>query len=130
MRHKPAVILRAADIDRAELPFVQRLDPRSKFTGAWLAQLAGLQRIGLSRGRLPARDGQSFTYHAHLAEEEWVYILTGRAKARIDGRDYELAAGDFAAFPAPQAAHVLANPYAEDCTYLFGGERMTATDVL
>jgi GST-like protein len=120
--------MRAADIARAELPFVQRLNPRSSFAGTWLARLAGLQRTGVSRGRLPP-GGESFAYHAHLAEEEWVYILEGRALARIDGREHELGAGDFVAFPAPQAAHILTNPYAIECVYLFGGERRMAPDV-
>jgi GST-like protein len=129
MPHKMPVILRAAEIDRAEVPMVQRLNPRSQFRGAWLARLAGLERIGLSRGRIPP-GGESFAYHAHLAQEECVLILSGRARARIGGQDYELGPGDFAAFPAPQAPHVLANPYDEDCVYVMAGERGLASDVL
>ena len=129
MAHKTAVILRAADLDRAEVPLVQRLNPRSKFSDAWLTRLAGLERIGLSRARIPP-GGESFAYHAHQAEEEWIFIVSGRARARIDGRDHELGPGDFAAFPAPQAAHLLTNPYGEDCVYLMGGERGLVTDVL
>ncbi|HEU0036010.1 MAG TPA: cupin domain-containing protein [Kofleriaceae bacterium] len=126
--HKTAVVLRAAEVARAELPLVQRLDPESRFSASLLARLAGLQRTGVSRGRIPP-GGTSYTYHAHLAEEEWLYILDGRARARIDDREYELAAGDFAAFPAPQAAHVLTNPYDRDCLYLFGGERRAAPEI-
>jgi len=129
MPHKTAVILRAADIDRAEVPLVQRLNPRSRFNDAWLSRLAGLGRIGLSRGRIPP-GAESFAYHAHHAEEEWLFIVSGRARARIDGRDHELGAGDFAAFPAPQAPHLLTNPYDEDCVYLMGGEPSLPTDVL
>ena len=76
MPHKSAVILRATDIARAELPFVQRRDTQSQFSGTWLTGLAGLQRIGVSRGRIPP-GGQSFTYHAHLAEEEAVVADEG-----------------------------------------------------
>jgi len=129
MPHKTAVILRAADIDRAEVPLVQRLNPRARFSDAWLTRLAGLERIGLSRGRIPP-GSESFAYHAHQAEEEWVFIVSGRARARIDGMDHELGPGDFAAFPAPQAPHLLTNPYGEDCVYLMGGERGLVTDVL
>lgn len=124
-----AVILRAADIDRAEVPYVQRLNPRSRFRDAWLTQLAGFQRIGLSRARIPP-GGESFAYHAHRAEEEWVFIVSGRARARIDDQDHDLGPGDFAAFPAPQAPHLLRNPFDEDCVYLMGGERGLVTDVL
>jgi GST-like protein len=128
MPHKHPVILRAADIARGELPFVQRLNPESRFSGTWLSRLAGLARVGVSRGRIPP-GGQSFAYHAHLAEEEWIYILEGRARARIADREHELGPGDFVAFPAPQAPHLLANPFAADCVYLFGGERGAAIDI-
>jgi len=128
MPHKPAVVLRAADLARAELPWTQRLNPRCRFFGTPLGRLAGFARVGVSRGRIPP-GGESFAYHAHTIEEEWVYIVSGRARARIDGRELELAAGDFAAFPAPQAPHLLANPYDEDCVYVMGGER-PPTDVL
>jgi GST-like protein len=129
MPHKTAVLLRAADLDRAEVSLVQRLNPRCRLFASGLARLAGLERIGLSRGRLPP-GGEAFAYHAHEAEEEWLFIVSGRARARIDGRDHELAPGDFVAFPAPQAPHLLGNPYGEDCVYLMGGERGLVTDVL
>src|SRR5262249_25197858 len=129
MPHKTAVILRAADIDRTEIALEQRLNPRSQFRDAWLAHTAGLHRIGLSRGRIPP-GGESFAYHAHHAEEEGVVIVSGRARARIDGREYDLGPGDFAAFPAPQAPHLLTNPFDEDCVYLMGGEPRLPTDVI
>jgi GST-like protein len=129
MPHKTAVILRAADIDRTEIALEQRLNPRSRFRDAWLAHVAGLERVGLSRGRIPP-GGESFAYHAHHAEEEWLYIVSGRARARIDDREVDLGPGDFAAFPAPQAPHLLTNPFDEDCVYLYGGEAGLATDVI
>jgi len=129
MPHKTAVVLSAAEIDRAEVSLVQRLNPRSRFFDAWLARLAGLERVGLSRGRIPP-GGESFAYHAHLTEEEWIFLVSGRARARIDGKDHDLGPGDFAAFPTPQAAHLLTNPFADDCVYLMGGERSRPTDVV
>src|SRR5258708_17919001 len=77
MPHKPPVILHAAEIDRAEAPWLQRLNPRCKFAGTGLAVLAGLRRTGISRARIPP-GGESFAYHPHLVEEEWIYILRGR----------------------------------------------------
>ncbi len=121
--------MRAADSAGAEGVLQQQLNPRAKFFTTGLARLAGLERTGVSRGRIPP-GGEAFAYHAHLREEEWVFILAGRARARIDDEELELAAGDFAAFPAPQAPHLLTNPYADDCVYLMGGERGSATDVL
>ncbi|HEY5948488.1 MAG TPA: cupin domain-containing protein [Kofleriaceae bacterium] len=129
MQQRKAVIVTAAEVTQLETPFVQRLNPRSRFFGAGLARHAGLERTGVSRGRIPP-GGESFAYHAHLREEEWIYILQGRARARIDGEWIELAANDFVGFPTPQVPHLLTNPYAEDCVYLMGGERTGGVDVL
>jgi GST-like protein len=128
MIHKKAVVLRAVEIARREVELVQRLNPRSKFTATHLSGIAGFERLGVSRGRIPA-GGEAFAYHAHVREEEWVFVIAGRAKLRVDGEDIELAAGDFAAFPAPQPPHILTNPFDEDCVYLMGGESIES-DVL
>ena len=61
----------------------------------------------------------------HQQEEEWVYILSGRAVSRIDGREYQLEAGDFVGFPTPSVAHIMANPGPDDLIYLMGGENKT-----
>ncbi|MGH9891065.1 MAG: cupin domain-containing protein [bacterium] len=53
---------------------------------------------------------ESFTYHSHHREEEWIYILSGQAIAEIDGAEYEVGPGDFMAFPTPSVAHHLRNP--------------------
>lgn len=129
MVHRKAVILRAADIARHELPWVQRLNPRSSFAGSPLSRIAGFERVGVSRGRIPP-GGEAFAYHAHQREEEWIYIVEGRARLRVDGEEVELAAGDFAAFPAPQPPHLLTNPYQAECLYLMGGDRTASPDVL
>jgi uncharacterized cupin superfamily protein len=76
---------------------------------------------GVSRVRVPA-GRESFVYHAHHREEEWVYILEGRAIAEIDDTEYEVGPGDFLAFPTPSVAHHLRNPFGEDLVYLMGGE--------
>jgi uncharacterized cupin superfamily protein len=38
-------------------------------------------------------------YHSHQSEEEWLYILSGRGVAEIDGEEMDVAAGAFMAFP-------------------------------
>lgn len=129
MVHKRAIVIRAADGAKAEAELQQRLDPAAKFYATGLARIAGFERTGVARGRIPP-GGQAFAYHAHLREEEWVFILEGRARARLGGEEVELASGDFVGFPAPQAAHVLTNPYDRDCIYLFGGERTPRPEVL
>ncbi|MGZ5131294.1 MAG: cupin domain-containing protein [Caldimonas sp.] len=114
-------ILRKAEIAAKASTFSHPWNPRSEISGTWLGRLGGLSRTGVSLGRL-APGKESFAYHLHHLEEEWLYILSGRALASIDGNDYELAAGDFVAFPTPSVAHNLANPFDEELVYLMGGE--------
>ena len=93
-----------------------------------LASNTGMQRIGIHLVRIePGQD--STTHHYHDADEEFIYILSGRGRARIGDEEFEVAAGDFMGFPAPSPPHSMHNPYAEDLTYLMGGERW-ATDVV
>jgi uncharacterized cupin superfamily protein len=114
-------ILRKAQIAAAAATFSHPWNPASQITGTQLSRMGGLERSGVSLARL-APGKESFAYHLHHTEEEWVYILSGRAAACIDGATYELAAGDFVAFPAPSVAHNIANSGTEDLIYLMGGE--------
>lgn len=92
-----------------------------------LSMAAGLQRTALSLARVPPGK-ESFVYHSHERDEEFLYILSGRGRAEIDGRFYKVGPGDFMGFTAPGPAHLLANPYDEDLVYLMGGER-TGLDI-
>ena len=96
-------------------------NPNSEMYGTRLGALVGLSRVGVNRVRVPGGK-ESFVYHSHYGEEEWIYILSGRGIAEIDGEEYEVAAGDFMGFPTPAVAHHLRNPYDEDLVYLVGGE--------
>ena len=114
-------ILRAAEIAACQKTFSHPWNPKSEIRGTWMGKIAGLSRTGVSLGRLAAGK-ESFAYHLHHTEEEWVYVLSGRAVTHIDGQDYELGPGDFAAFPTPSVAHNMANPFSEGLVYLMGGE--------
>lgn len=118
-------LVRAARIQAAEATFSHPWNPRSRITGAHLSRMGGLARTGVSLARL-APGAESFAYHAHHREEEWIYILAGEAVARIDGREYVLHTGDFVAFPTPSVAHLLANRSAAEVVYLMGGENRDA----
>ncbi len=96
-------------------------NPNSEMYGTRLGARAGLSRTGVNRVRIPGGK-ESFIYHSHYREEEWIYILSGRGVAEIDGEEYEVGVGDFMGFPAPGVAHHLHNPYDEDLVYLVGGE--------
>jgi uncharacterized cupin superfamily protein len=112
---------KAEELGAQERVFSQRLNPNSHLRRTGLSRLAGLTRAHVSLGRiLPGKD--SFAYHAHRCEEEWVYILSGRAIADIDGQSYEVGPGDFMGFPTPGVAHLLRNPFDAELVYLMGGE--------
>jgi uncharacterized cupin superfamily protein len=87
-----------------------------------LSMLAGLSRTVLTLARVPPGK-ESFVYHRHERDEEFVYIVEGRGRAEIGDEVFEVGPGDFMGFTAPGVAHHLTNPYDEDLVYLMGGER-------
>ena len=120
---QPKILLPLAEIQAVEETCVAHpLNPKSEVYIKQLGLEAGLKRTGLSLARIPPGK-ESFLYHSHHVEEEFVYVLSGRGRAEIDGRMYEVGPGDFMGFPAPGAAHHLINPYDVDLVYLMGGER-------
>jgi uncharacterized cupin superfamily protein len=87
-----------------------------------LGELVGLQRIGVHIVRLePGRE--STQYHYHDADEEFLYILQGRALAEIGEERFEVGAGDFMGFATPSPPHTLVNAFDQDLVYLMAGER-------
>jgi len=81
-----------------------------------------LRRLSLSIARVPPGK-ESFLYHRHERDEEFLLILSGRGLAEIGDVVAEIGPGDFMGFPAPDGPpHHLVNPYAEDLVYLMGGE--------
>lgn len=118
---KPHPLVRSAQSVAAAQTFSHPWNSKSQVTGTRLGQMAGLSRTGVSIVRIVA-GRESFVYHAHHCEEEWLYILSGRGVAEIDGTEYEVGPGDFMGFPTPSVAHHLRNPGPEDLVYLMGGE--------
>ncbi len=116
-------LLEAAAISAAvEVGIRHPLNPNSEVYLRQLSEAVGLQRVRLTLARIPPGK-ESFAYHAHLADEEFVYILSGRGRAEIGDRTIEVGAGDFMGFATPSIGHHLTNPYDEDLVYLMGGER-------
>lgn len=114
-------IVRAEEMEEGESGFSHPWNPNSEMYGTRLGALVGLSRVGVNRVRVPGGK-ESFIYHSHQREEEWIYVVSGRAVAEIDGEEHEVSAGDFMGFPTPGVAHHLRNPYDEDLVYLVGGE--------
>lgn len=116
-------ILRKSEIESKTFSFSHPWNPRSEIVGTMMGRLAGLKRTGVSLVRvLPGKE--SFAYHLHHREEEWVYVLSGHAVTTIDGQEYLLEPGDFVAFPTPSVAHIMANRAQVDLVYLMGGENL------
>jgi uncharacterized cupin superfamily protein len=117
-------LLRANEIERREGALPHPWDPSTRVVGTRLGEALGLLRVGVVVARVPP-GAESFAYHAHHHEEEWVYILSGCGVAEIDGQELAVGPGDFLAFPAPSVAHNLRNPFDYDLVYLMGGERLS-----
>ena len=116
-------ILRKAEIAAKTFTFSHPWNPESEIIGTMMGRLAGLKRTGVSLVRVPPHK-ESFAYHLHHREEEWVYIISGTATSLIDGAEYTLEPGDFVAFPTPSVPHLIANRTEHDLVYLMGGENL------
>ena len=101
--------------------FSHPLNPRSEIAGVALSRLTGMTRTGVNLLRV-APGKESTAYHTHASEEEWLYVLSGRGIAEIDGAEHEVGPGDFMGFPAPSVGHNLRNPFDQELVYLVGGE--------
>jgi uncharacterized cupin superfamily protein len=117
--HPP--LIRAAEAQAAFTTHSHPWNEKSELTGAQLGRMAGLKRTGVSLVQIePGKE--SFVYHSHEREEEWIYILSGSGTAEIDGEDHPVSSGDFMGFPTPSVAHHLRNTGSEPLVYLMGGE--------
>lgn len=89
-----------------------------------LGDLLGLSDLGLHLVRV--EPGHATTeHHFHGQDEEFLYILSGRAEATIGAETFEVGPGDFMAFPKDLPAHSMqvSAEAAEDLVYLMGGTR-------
>lgn len=89
-----------------------------------LGDLAGLGDMGVHLVRIePGRE--TTEHHFHGQDEEFLYVISGRAVATIGEEEVEVGPGDFMAFPKNSPAHSMRVPAdaAEDLVYLMGGTR-------
>jgi len=116
---KPA-LLRADEIRAREESGGHPWNPRSHVTGTRLGFATGLKLLGINLLKI-APGKESFVYHNHRYEEEWIYILSGRGIAEIEGVEHEVGPGDFMGFVVePPVAHHLRNPFDDELVYLCG----------
>ncbi|MCG8361500.1 MAG: cupin domain-containing protein [Kiloniellales bacterium] len=117
---RAAIVLTADQVADKRMAFSHPWGRDSKLTGTWLSRETGMTGTGVGLITVPPGH-ESFARHAHLHEDEWVYILSGKGLALLGAREVEVGPGDFIAMPAPQEPHVLRNPFEVDLTYLTGG---------
>lgn len=115
--------LSARDIEAIEEVHVRHpLNPASDVFLKRLAPVFGLERLALYIARVPPGK-ESFVFHRHERDEEFLVILAGRGRAEIGETTIEVGPGDMMGFPAPDGPpHHLANPFDIDLVYLMGGE--------
>jgi len=94
MTRKPGKVIRAAQIQSERAAYRQRLNPRSRFEGSELSRPAGMEKLGVSIAWLKPGE-ESFAFHAHMVEEEWLYMLSGRAVVEMADERVEVGPGDF-----------------------------------
>ena len=87
-----------------------------------LGDACGMKQLGVHLVRIEPGH-ESTEYHTHSADEEWIYILSGRGLAEIGGSAAEVEAGDFMGFVAGSAPHTMKNRSDADLVYLVGGTR-------
>ena len=95
---KPSLnIVRSADIAAHSQEFSHPWNPNSELHGTQLARSVGLKRTGVNFIRVPAGK-ESYVYHSHQCEEEWIYVLAGHLRLVLGDQDWVLGAGEVAEF--------------------------------
>jgi uncharacterized cupin superfamily protein len=75
---------------------------------------------GLGCGAFRVKPGKrAFPKHAHLANDEAIYVVSGSGSLTVGDVEETLTAGDFVMLPrGSECAHVLVNSGADDLVYL------------
>lgn len=113
-----------------ELPireFQHDVDPHARRLMRRLDRPTGLKRQSVCWTRVEP-SAFSSAYHTHTLTDEWVYILAGRARARVGDDTFEVGPHDFIGHPAGSAPHQM--QATEALIYLMGGERSLLDDVM
>lgn len=124
----PPFITHIDDVPEVEGRYPAPFDAEALTFGRDIGRVAGVERLGTYIERLPPGRRTS-RLHAHLREEETVYVLAGSPVLRWQApgeetQETDLRAGSFVAFPAGTGiAHCLYNPGPEDARLLVVGER-------
>jgi uncharacterized cupin superfamily protein len=107
-------------VNIADVPLLDR-GHGEKFALQWgrIGPLVGAKALGCAL-HVVAAGKRAFPYHAHHANEELFFILSGTGEYRYGDKTYPIKTGDFLAAPAggPEVAHQIINTGAEEMRYL------------
>lgn len=124
----PSYVVHRDDVEEVEGSNPAPYDAEKLTLYRDVARAAGSTRVGFAIERLLPGRRSSFT-HAHLHEEELVYVVSGRCHLRVvepgkEAREIPLRAGHFVAFPPGTGiAHTFVNHGEQECTLIVVGER-------
>jgi uncharacterized cupin superfamily protein len=123
---RPRVLVRAGERGESGSS-THPYNPGSEIHGWTISRLAGLERLAVSLAWLPPGK-ESFAFHLHHREEEWLHVLEGRGEVEVDDAVHAVGPGDFLGFP-PGVAHLVRAAPGERLTMLMGGEVITDVEV-
>lgn len=103
------------------------LNKKSELYWVPLSDRVGMARAQLAVGRIPPGK-ESFAFHAHSLQEEFLFILSGEGEADIGQETHAIGPGDYLGFPTDGTGHNIRNTGKDELVYLMGGER-TAMEV-
>jgi uncharacterized cupin superfamily protein len=98
-------------------------NPASEMRILRLGAAAGMTRVGVNLIRIPPGK-ESFIPHAHLTDEEFLFVIEGAGEIVLDGVVHAIGRGDFVGFPTDGVVHSLRSAGPGDLVYLTGGERV------
>ncbi len=124
----PSYVVHVDDVPEVEGTYPAPFDGEKLSIYRDLGRAAGSRNVGFCVERLPPGRRTSFT-HAHLEEEEFVFVLSGSCCVRViepgaAAREIPLRAGHAVSFPAGTGiAHTFVNRGDQECTLFVVGER-------
>ena len=123
-KHTPRVCLLRAPDQQAikEVHFIHQHNRNAVRHTRNLTDHLGLKDMGVHMVRV-TQGHDSSEHHSHEEDEEFIYVISGRAQSFIGEDVYDVGPGDFMAFAKNSPAHHFHNPHTEDFIYLVGGTR-------
>ncbi|MCO8265794.1 cupin domain-containing protein [Haloferax sp. AB510] len=105
-------------VNESDIDWTVRDGVEGTFKQKRLGAAAGSDALGCSLYELPP-GAQPWSYHYHAANEEALYVLSGRGQVRLGGEVHALAEGDYVPCPSDESgAHCVVNDGDEPLRYL------------